>query len=154
MTGWIKEVREAVNTRLRRGLDSERDRLSRLGVEAVELVDAVAELTLRGGKRLRPAVLYASYRAVRPQGSIEGVLEAAAGLELLQTYLLIHDDWMDGDVERRGGPSVHTRFAERHRDERLGASLGILAGNLACTFSWTFFPVSYTHLTLPTICSV
>jgi geranylgeranyl diphosphate synthase type I len=28
-------------------------------------------------------------------------------IELLQTYLLIQDDWMDGDATRRGGPSVH-----------------------------------------------
>ena len=48
---------------------------------------------------------------------------AGAALELFQTYLLTHDDWMDGDDVRRGGPSVpammRARFgaAQRRRDE-------------------------------------
>ena len=62
--------------------------------------------------------------------------EVGASLELLQTYLLIHDDWMDEDNERRGGLSVHYAFQKRHGNEHLGASLGILAGDLASTFGW------------------
>jgi geranylgeranyl diphosphate synthase type I len=57
-------------------------------------------------------------------------------LELLQTYLLIHDDWMDEDDERRGGPAVHYAFQRKHGHDHLGASLGILAGDLASTFGW------------------
>jgi geranylgeranyl diphosphate synthase type I len=57
-------------------------------------------------------------------------------VELLQTYLLIQDDWMDGDEERRGGPSVHAALARRCGNAQLGASLAILAGDLAAGFAF------------------
>jgi geranylgeranyl diphosphate synthase type I len=49
----------------------------------------------------------------------------------LQAYFLIHDDWMDQDEVRRGGPSVHAHLAQRFRSERLGHSSAILAGDYA-----------------------
>ena len=91
---------------------------------------------MRGGKRLRPAALYAGFRAVRATASVERTVELGAALELLQTYLLIQDDWMDGDDERRGGPAVHVAFAREHGDAALGASLAILAADLAAGFAW------------------
>jgi geranylgeranyl diphosphate synthase type I len=103
---------------------------------ACELVSEVRDLTMRGGKRLRPIVTAAGYRAARGPGPVDATFEVGAALELLQTYLLIHDDWMDEDKERRGGPAVDYVFQQRHRHEHLGASLGVLAGDLASTFSW------------------
>ena len=52
-------------------------------------------------------------------------------LELLQAYLLIHDDWMDGDLVRRGGPAVHARLAKHFRSVHKGHASGILAGDYA-----------------------
>ena len=136
---WLNEVQGGVEARLEELFDADRARLSTLGEEANELVESIAALTMRGGKRLRPAVLYAAFRAVRPEGTLTDVVDAGAALELLQSYLLIHDDWMDGDAERRGGPSVHAALGDKHGDARLGASLAILAGNLACAWSWRIF---------------
>ncbi|MGF1468553.1 MAG: polyprenyl synthetase family protein [Sandaracinaceae bacterium] len=139
MDAWVQEVRGAVEARLATFFDEERERLHAVAPESAGLVEAIRSLTLRGGKRLRPAVLYAAYRSVEEDGRLADVVEAGAGLELLQTYLLIHDDWMDGDEERRGGPSVHAMLREQHGDPQLGASLAILAGNLACAESWALF---------------
>jgi geranylgeranyl diphosphate synthase, type I len=136
MTAWLGEVRRGVERRLEAFFEAERPPLCALAPEAGGLIDAVRDLTLRGGKRFRPALLFAAYRAARPEGRLEEVVDAAAGLELLQSYLLIHDDWMDHDQERRGGPSTHAHFAARLDDAHLGASLAILAGNLACAQSW------------------
>jgi geranylgeranyl diphosphate synthase type I len=47
----------------------------------------------------------------------------------LQAYFLIHDDWMDQDEMRRGGPSVHAYLAKKFRNVRLGHSSAILAGD-------------------------
>ena len=58
-----------------------------------------------------------------------------AGLELLQSYLLVHDDWMDQDDERRGGPTLHKLFADRTSNRHLGASLSVLAGDLGNGFA-------------------
>ena len=57
---------------------------------------------------------------------------AGAAIELLQAYLLIHDDWMDGDEVRRGGPSVHTMLrAVRTVTFNMETPAAILAGDFA-----------------------
>ncbi len=58
---------------------------------------------MRGGKRFRAALLAAVHAGVAPEASLEPAYQVGMALELLQTYLLIQDDWIDGDVTRRGG---------------------------------------------------
>lgn len=97
------------------------------------LIPHIRDLTLRGGKRLRAGLLIAGAELFEPQAVEQtAVIDAAAALELRQSYLLIHDDIMDGDTTRRGGPSVHVALAGFTGDARLGENLGILAGDLAC----------------------
>ncbi|MEZ4254223.1 MAG: polyprenyl synthetase family protein [Polyangiales bacterium] len=128
-------TRERVEARLRGFLASKRAEAERTSPRALELVDAIGDLTLRGGKRLRPVVLEAAYRAVAKSPEPNLADDAGAALEMLQTYLLIHDDWMDLDDERRGGPSVYAALRDRHGDEHLGASLAVLAGDLASAYA-------------------
>lgn len=73
---------------------------------------AMRHLLFPGGKRLRPALVFAGCEA---SGSpAEVALPAAAAVELVHTYSLIHDDLpcMDDDDERRGRPTVHVSFGE------------------------------------------
>ncbi|MGB5695453.1 MAG: polyprenyl synthetase family protein [Polyangiales bacterium] len=136
LESWMEGIRLRVDGILERFFESKCDEAVRLSPQAIELVAEVRDLTMRGGKRLRPIVTAAAYRAVSGSDDAGPTFEVGAALELLQSYLLIHDDWMDRDDERRGGPAVHYAFQEKHRDEHLGASLGILAGDLASTFAW------------------
>jgi geranylgeranyl diphosphate synthase type I len=109
-----------------------------LSPRAPELVSAVEDLTMRGGKRLRPLAIYAGFRATSAQVSEfdwHAILTLGAAIELLQSYLLIQDDWMDDDEQRRGGPATHVAMAREHNDVRLGASLAILAGDVAMGFA-------------------
>lgn len=133
---WSTFVRERVDARLTAFFDTKRAQAARLSPRGVEMVDATAALTLRGGKRLRPLVLAAAYSAVNPDGDLADCVAAGASLELLQSYLLIHDDWMDRDEERRGGPAVHTVFREPGRDPHIADCLGVLTGDLAGTYAW------------------
>ncbi len=132
---WLAEVKRGVEAQLEAFFAAERARLVDLAPDAAELLDAIAGFTMRGGKRFRPALAFAAYRSVRPEGTFAEVADACAALELLQSYLLIHDDWMDGDDERRGGPAVHA-LLRRGRLPHLGDSLAILAGDLASAQSW------------------
>ena len=74
--------------------------------------------------------------AARPDGEVVGL---AAAMELFQTGLLVHDDIMDRDTLRRGGPTIHASYASELRDAgieesgRFGEALGICAGD-ACYF--------------------
>lgn len=69
----------------------------------------LASYTLRPSKRVRPTLTALGYLAVRPEASFVplGVVQFAAGLELLHTFMLVHDDVADHAATRRGGPSLH-----------------------------------------------
>ena len=101
-----------------------------------DLIEQVATLTMRGGKRFRALLIEAAYLAVagptEPPAFV--TVPQAAALELLQTYLLIHDDWMDDDDMRRGGLSVHAALRQKY-DRHLADSLAILAGDLASNYA-------------------
>jgi geranylgeranyl diphosphate synthase type II len=65
-----------------------------------------------GGKRIRPVLCLAVAEAA--SGRVEDALPAAAAVELVHTFSLVHDDLpaLDDDDERRGRPSVHAAFGE------------------------------------------
>jgi geranylgeranyl diphosphate synthase type II len=73
---------------------------------------AMRHLLFPGGKRLRPALALAGCEALGAPP--ERALPAAAAVELVHTYSLIHDDLpcMDDDDERRGRPTVHVAYGE------------------------------------------
>jgi geranylgeranyl diphosphate synthase, type II len=76
------------------------------------LEEAMRYSLLAGGKRVRPVLALATARAVGVDP--ESVLPAAAAIELIHTYSLIHDDLpaMDDDELRRGRPTSHVKFGE------------------------------------------
>jgi geranylgeranyl diphosphate synthase type I len=84
-----------------------------------DLEEAVFAYVERPGKRLRPAVLLWACGAVG--GNEDLALPAAAGVELFHTWTLVHDDLIDNDDLRRGGPTVH-KLGETFAREKLGYS--------------------------------
>ena len=66
-----------------------------------------------GGKRVRPALCYAT-AALRPNQNSAAVRRAAVAIELIHCYSLAHDDLpcMDNDLLRRGQPTCHAAFGE------------------------------------------
>ena len=84
------------------------------------LEEAMRYSLLAGGKRIRPVLALATARAAGVEP--ESVLPAAAAIELIHTYSLIHDDLppMDDDELRRGRPTSHVVYGE---------NVAILAGD-------------------------
>jgi len=80
--------------------------------ELGELEEALRYSLESGGKRIRPVLCLAVAEAAG--GSIEDALAAAAAVELVHTFSLVHDDLpaLDDDDERRGRPSAHVAFGE------------------------------------------
>jgi geranylgeranyl pyrophosphate synthase len=80
-----------------------------------------------GGKRLRPALVLATGRALGARDAL--LLDTACALEMLHTYSLIHDDLpaMDDDDLRRGRPTCHIRYGE---------ATAILAGDALQTLAF------------------
>jgi geranylgeranyl diphosphate synthase type II len=65
-----------------------------------------------GGKRVRPVLCLATGDALG--FAVENLLPAAAAVELVHSFSLVHDDLpaLDDDSERRGGPSVWAQYGE------------------------------------------
>ena len=101
---WLEQIRMRIDQALDNALGTH------LGDS--KLLDAARYSVLRGGKRLRPALVYAAADAA---GASPDAADAAAiAVELLHAYSLIHDDLpaMDDDALRRGQPTTHIAFDE------------------------------------------
>lgn len=114
----------------------------RLLIEASDmptrLRDAMSYSLEAGGKRIRPALVYAvleTYGVPLERGN-----EVAAALEMVHTYSLIHDDLpaMDDDDLRRGRPTNHRQFDE---------ATAILAGDALLTDAFRIL----AHMSLPAL---
>jgi geranylgeranyl diphosphate synthase, type II len=98
---------------LRALVDAELERLRFASTPATTgLEEAMRYSLLAGGKRVRPVLALATARALGAEP--ERYLPAAAAIELIHTYSLIHDDLpaMDDDDLRRGLPTSHVKFGE------------------------------------------
>ena len=84
----------------------------RLSPELGGLEEAVRYALEGGGKRIRPVLCLATTEAAG--GDPDHALAAAAALELVHSFSLVHDDLpaLDDDDERRGRPTAHVRFGE------------------------------------------
>lgn len=121
------QVDQSVATWLGGQLASERA----LGPDVARVVDALLSLGTRGGKRIRAVLLSLAYEGTGGEGGASRVVNAAVAIELLQVYMLVHDDWMDGDLVRRGGPSVHKMLGDAFDSVPLGNATAVLAGDFA-----------------------
>jgi geranylgeranyl diphosphate synthase, type I len=102
------------------------------------LLDDLRRAVAGGGKMLRPTFCHWGYVGVTGEGPNEAAVKAAAAIELLHTFALVHDDVMDGSLTRRGRPSAHLDQAQRHwrhrwRGERrrFAEGMAVLVGDLA-----------------------
>jgi geranylgeranyl diphosphate synthase, type I len=85
----------------------------------------VRALALRPAKRLRPRLVQLGFMLARGEAPPEPLWRFAAGLELLHTFLLIHDDVADRSELRRGGPTLQ-RLLRAHGP---GDELAVVAGD-------------------------
>ena len=86
--------------------------------------DSVRYALTGGGKRVRPVLCLATGEAAG--ASVETVMPAALGIELIHAFSLVHDDLpsLDNDAERRGQPSTWAKYGE---------AVAVLAGD-GCLF--------------------
>lgn len=93
----------------------QQDLLTALGAFSIPepLKGAVHHTVMLGGKRIRPALCYAT-AAIKPNAHFAAVRRAAVAIEMIHCYSLAHDDLpcMDNDLLRRGQPTCHVAFGE------------------------------------------
>jgi farnesyl diphosphate synthase len=128
----LHDCASRIETRLAHWLTSDAD-----GTRIpARLAEAMRYAVLGGGKRLRPYLVLESARLCGVAD--EGALNAAAALECVHCYSLVHDDLpaMDDDDMRRGRPTVHRAFDE---------ATAILAGDALLTLAFEIIASPSTH---------
>ncbi len=112
--------------------------LSKLPIDQMppkNLHNAMHYSVMNGGKRIRPLLTFASAESIEIDPKM--LKPAAAAIELLHCFSLVHDDLpcMDDDDLRRGRPSTHKVFGESTAvlaaDALLSLSFEILASDLS-----------------------
>ena len=112
------------------------DLLAKNGRPEARLMDAMRYATLGGGKRIRPFMVLSSARLFNVAETC--ALRAAAAVEMVHCYSLVHDDLpaMDDDELRRGQPTCHVAFDE---------ATAILAGDALLTRAFEVLADPATH---------
>ena len=91
----------------------------------------IQEFILRKGKRLASCSTLLVYKGF--SGKVDdNILKICIGIELYRHAILVHDDLVDLDVSRRGGPTLHKKFMNSYSpyDSRFGDSVAVFAGNI------------------------
>lgn len=91
----------------------------RLSGSPAQLYRAAGHLIVNGGKRLRPFMVIKSAQVLG--GTARSAMPAAAAVEMIHNFTLVHDDIMDNDEMRHGVMTVHNKF---------GTPMAILAGDV------------------------
>ncbi|MEM4424718.1 MAG: polyprenyl synthetase family protein [Candidatus Nezhaarchaeales archaeon] len=105
------------------------------------VIEEIARFTLGGGKRIRPSLMILGYAGSK--GVIDSrIVRASISIELVHSYLLIHDDVMDRDEVRRNRPTVWRVFRDLHSETyghedaiHYGYSMAIIAGDLSSAYA-------------------
>ncbi|MEM4267204.1 MAG: polyprenyl synthetase family protein [Candidatus Woesearchaeota archaeon] len=149
----FESYRKKINTQLEKYLKEKIRKSRNVSEEVEEVIESLREFTLRGGKRIRPMLVISGYKACGGQNE-KAIIEASVAVELMESFLLIHDDIIDKDDIRRGGPALHIQLSKLleekkngekkevlshatglhvlHADkEHYGRSMGMLAGDIA-----------------------
>jgi len=101
----------------------------------------LCEFVGRKGKRIRPLLLMGAYHAFGGKKKPEdpSVLGAGLAIELLHSFVLIHDDVIDRSDSRRGLPTLHKlasqRFTSIDDRDRLGENIAMVAGDMVFAMS-------------------
>jgi geranylgeranyl diphosphate synthase type I len=135
------DLRHRIDKALTEFLTDQRSWMAGVDPALAPVAEAIEAFVLGGGKRLRPAFAYWGFRGAGGTDS-DQVVRALAALEFVQASALMHDDLMDRSDTRRGEPSVHRRFAARHRSagwggdpDGFGDAAALLLGDLCLVWS-------------------
>ncbi|MBW2996429.1 polyprenyl synthetase family protein [Candidatus Woesearchaeota archaeon] len=109
------------------------------------IYSSIKQVVMNGGKRLRPSLVVATYKALTGEET-EEIYKTAICVELFHNYTLFHDDIMDEDFQRRGQANLNQIFSEhvfrkttnkgktgrifKNEMSKYAVSQGIIAGNI------------------------
>ncbi len=133
----LKKYKKKVDPYLREYFKQKIKQAEEVDPLAKKAIQMIADFTLAGGKRIRPALIYYAYLASGGKSS-QDIIEASMGIELTHSFLLIHDDIIDRDVKRHGVATIHERYkkigqkiAPLKDSVHFGNSMAMIVGDVA-----------------------
>jgi geranylgeranyl diphosphate synthase, type I len=129
---------EPLRVFLKEWLSQKGQQYSSLSPQVEGAFDRVLAMTITG-KTIRGALVVYTYEILAKTAARPEILRVAAAQELTQSMLLIHDDIMDQDLQRRGQPTIHAQYQKWAKDhgwrepQRVGENIGIGIGDI-CLF--------------------
>ena len=137
----LKQYKSRVDRELERFFNQKLKKAEKIDPSSKEMVRLLKEYNLRGGKRIRAAMVYYGYRCFK-NSKLNEILKATMSIELVQSYLLIHDDIIDNSDIRRGKPALHKSYEKIYKNypkninpSHFGASMAIIAGDILAAFA-------------------
>ncbi len=136
----LKKIKKEVDQVLDIHLSKEIEQTKQDDIVVANAVEHLKKTVLHGGKRARPALTVYGYKSVTDKSN-DDLMQIAAGMELLHTFLLIHDDIMDQDDLRHGVPTMHAEYTKRAKilfgeeNAHFGDSVGIIMGDYCYAFA-------------------
>jgi len=134
----LKTELAAVNKALDEFLETRVYRAKKLNKTHIQYYDILKEYMMRGGKRFRPIAVAIACKAVGGEIAPKGLYRTACSIEILHNSSLLHDDIIDHDETRRGGPTFHAIYRELYKEtispdsekaKHFGMTAGILGGD-------------------------
>src|SRR3989339_1337130 len=116
-TAEIEKFKTIFERELNKYLVQKQEEAKSVSSQYRELIAILANYVLAGGKRIRPFLVYQSYKICGGK-NIKQVLKASMAVEIFHAFALIHDDLMDQASLRRNQPTLHRQLAQWHRDSR------------------------------------
>ncbi len=105
----LKDYKKKIDERLDYFLSKRVKRSEGISSESRKFMELIREYNLRGGKRIRPILVLFGYKACYGKAT-KAIVDAAIAVELMEAFLLVHDDIIDNDDMRRGYLSMHKVF--------------------------------------------
>lgn len=138
----LDRIAQVVEARVSELLNAEKARWIEVDPLLGQPIEALLSLVLAGGKKLRPAFCYWAYLGAGGFPDDSSIIDAAAALELLHSFALIHDDVMDGSQLRRNSPTLQVIYSKLHSESkwrgdpaRFGNGVAVLVGDLAFVYA-------------------
>jgi len=97
----LEKIKTITNEVIRKFFVERIEAGAKISPQITKLLISLAKFTLAGGKRLRAALVFYGYEAFGGK-NLKAISYPAASLELLHSFVLIHDDIIDQDLLRRG----------------------------------------------------
>ncbi|MCP4180862.1 MAG: polyprenyl synthetase family protein [bacterium] len=109
----------------------------------LKIYDIIKNFILSNGKRLRPILFFLTYMAFEKKPDRINADNIMSTLEIIHTFILIHDDIIDKSSVRRSSPTLHTLFNDNIKTKGLneshritGEDMALVAGDMLYTYAF------------------